>query len=446
MTQDFSSPTPSVPSPAAATPTALDRLPASTDPDSLAPTSAPLPWRLGAIVLGGAVLIGGLTFALRQNTAPPADPADPTALSPSSLRAVTLATVQPQPITRRLDTTGTVRAYDLLPILAKAGNLQIQEVRVDEGVIVQPGQVLAVLDDSVIRAQIQQAESQKVAAQAGVQQRQAALVQAQATLAEAQSNLARFEALGDAGAISAQELESRRTTVATAQEGVRLAQANIVSAQAEVQSQEARISQLQIQLAQTQVLAPSGGMIAERFARIGDLSSSQSPLFSIIRDGRLELEIPLPETQLPQIKAGTAVQVRSDSDPSLQLQGTVREIAPLVDPETRQARIKVDLPASEKLRPGMFLRASIVLASQTGLTVPTEAVMTQADGTSGVFRWVEPDQVRFQAVTLGEVLENGEGARLEIVAGLQAGDRVVLEGAAYVKDGDRVQVVEAMTP
>ena len=446
MTQDFSSPTPSVPAPAAATPTGLDRLPASADPDALAPPAASLPWRLGAIVLGGAVLIGGLTFGLRQSTVPTADPQTPAALSPSNLRAVTLATVQPQAITRRLDTTGTVRAYDLLPILAQAGNLQIQEVRVDEGAVVQPGQVLAVLDDSVMRAQIQQAESQKVAAQAGVQQRQAALVQAQATLAEAQSNLARFEALGDAGAISAQELESRRTTVATAQEGVRLAQANIVSAQAEVQSQEARISQLRIQLAQTQVLAPSGGMIAERFARIGDLSSGQSPLFSMIRDGRLELEIPLPETQLPQIKAGTAVQVRSDSDPGLQLQGTVREIAPLVNPETRQARIKVDLPASEKLRPGMFLRASIVLASQTGLTVPTGAVMTQADGTSGVFRWVEPDQVRFQAVTLGEVLGNGEGARLEIVAGLQAGDRVVLEGAAYVKDGDRVQVVEAMTP
>ncbi|MGA1600904.1 MAG: efflux RND transporter periplasmic adaptor subunit [Prochlorothrix sp.] len=437
MTQDFAPLTPTVSAP--------DR--ASTSP--LMPILSSLPWRLGAIVLGGAVLIGAISLGLRQENSPTADSGDtndPAVTSTPAMRAVTLATVQSDTITRRLETTGTVRAYDLLPILAQAGNLQIQEVRVDEGDWVTAGQVLVILDGTVLRAQIQQAEAQKAAAQSGVQQRRAALVQAQATLAEAQSNLARFEALGESGAISEQELEARRTTVATAQEGVHLAQANIASAEAEVQSQEARLNQLQIQLAQTHVSAPAAGMIAERFARIGNLSSNQEPLFSVIREGRLELEIPLPETQLSQIQPGIAVQVRSDSDPALQLRGTVREIAPLVDPETRQARVKVDLPASTKLRPGMFLQASIELARQTGLVVPTGAVVTQADGTSGVFRWLEPDQVQFQAVTLGEVLETGDPmtARLEIVAGLEVGDPVVLEGAAYVKDGDRVQVVEAI--
>lgn len=418
------------------------------DPAPVSPfATSPLKWRLGAIILGGAVLIGAITFGLRQgNTPTAAPPSENTATA--ALRAVTLAPVQTEAVTRRVEATGTVRAYDLLPILAQVGNLQIQEVRVDEGDVIQPGQVLVVLDSTVIRAQIQQAEAQGAAAQAGVKQRQAALVQAQATLTEAQSNLTRFEALAESGAISDQELEARRTTVATAQEGVRLAQANIASAQAEVQSQQARISQLQIQLAQTQVTAAAGGIIAERFARVGDLSSNQNPLFSVIREGRLELEIPLPETQLPQIKLGSAVQVRSDSDPNLQLQGTVREIAPLVDPATRQARIKVDLPSGASLRPGMFLRASIVLSSQTGLTVPTGAVITQADGTAGVYRWVAPDQVQFQTVTTGEVLDSADPAkaRLEILTGLQAGDQVVLEGAAYVKDGDRVQVVEAIGP
>ncbi|WP_017711412.1 efflux RND transporter periplasmic adaptor subunit [Prochlorothrix hollandica] len=439
MTQDFvnapdSSP-PSYPS------SPLAQAEPASPPAPFASSQSPgQTWRLGAIALGGILLIGGIVVWRGGSPGEPAAAPETPALVPA--KAVTLAPVQSQAISRRLDTTGTVQAQDLLPIAAQASNLQIQEVRVDEGDAISPGQVLVVLDSTTIQAQIQQGKAQLASAQARVRQQQASLAQAQATLKEAQSNLQRFQALAADGAISAQELETRSTTVLTAQESVRLAQANITSAQAEVQSQQAQLNQLTITLNRTQVKAPTAGIVAERFARVGNLASDRDPLFSVIRDGLLELEISLPETQLPQVKVGARVNIRSDSDPSLQLQGSVASIAPLVDPATRQARIKVNLPPSSKLRPGMFLQAAVVLSNQTGLTVPAAAVLTQPDGSNGVYRWLGSDQVALQVVTVGQVMDSADPtqARMEILQGLNPGDQVVVEGAGYLKDGDRVQI------
>lgn len=414
-------------------------------------------WRWVALGVGAVVVLGGGGWFLiqRPQAAPPAEAVDSSAPAPS--QTVTTAIVQTEAITQRIEATGTVQAHDLLPIVPQSPGLQIQAVLVDEGMWVKPGQVLAQLDRSVLQSQIAQAQSQISAAQAVVRQRQAALAQTQATLQEAQANRDRFQTLAQEGAVSQQELDTRLTTFATAQESVRVAEANIASAQADLRSQQARLKQLQTQMAQTQVIAPAGGLVAQRWARVGNLSSNSDPLFSIIRDGRLELEVPLPETQLPQVKVGAGVQVRSDSDPGLQLQGTLREIAPLIDPQTREARLKIDLPSSQKLRPGMFLRATVLGGSRSGFTVPAAAVLPQADGTSLVYRLGTDNQVQAQPVTVGQILgaplssstgsanagNPNQGTRLHIVEGLAAGDRVVVEGAGYLKDGDTVQVVPA---
>ncbi|NEP76354.1 biotin/lipoyl-binding protein, partial [Okeania sp. SIO2G5] len=115
-------------------------------------------------------------------------------------QAVTVAAVESTQIARTLDATGTVVASDLLPILAKAPGLQIQQVLVDEGDRVTAGQPLARLDQSVVRTQITGAEADLEAAKARVIQREAALAQSKARLAEAQANLDRYQDLADQGA------------------------------------------------------------------------------------------------------------------------------------------------------------------------------------------------------------------------------------------------------
>lgn len=116
----------------------------------------------------------------------------------------------------------------------------------------------------------------------------------------------------------------------------------------------------------------------------------------------------------------------------------MKEIAPLVNAESREAKVTIDLPSTSLLRPGMFARAAITSTTVPGLTVPAKAVQPQPDGSAIIFLLSGEDKVKAQPVEVGEVLSGG---RVEISKGLKPGDRVVVAGAGYLKDGDQVQVV-----
>ena len=359
--------------------------------------------------------------------------------------SATVTTVRSQStsIRQTIETNGTVEAFDLLSVSPRASGLQIQSVNVREGDRVTAGQVLAVLDDSVLRSQIEQARAQVSAANATVEQRRAEAAQAQASLAEARENFDRYNSLFEQGAISAESLTERRTEVATSEQTVGAQQAAITSAQASVRSAEADVARLETQLDQTLVIAPSDGVIAERAATVGDTASTGTPLFKLISNDKLELAVEIPQTQMAKIAPGTPVQISSNSDANLQLQGFVRSIDPTVDAQTRKATIKVELPGSDRLRPGMFLQAAIVTGTREGVTVPAEAVLPQSSGGFVVYQLAANGTVKAQAVQTGKQIpaSGSKPAQIEIVSGLQADVPVVLEGASYVQDGDLVNVV-----
>jgi HlyD family secretion protein len=388
------------------------------------------------IGLAAGVILGGV----RLSSEPAAAVQDAESSSEVAAQPVTTMTVEMAAVERQLEATGTVVPYDLLPVSPRTNGLQIQQVLVDQGDTVTAGQVLAVLDDSVLRSQLREAEASLAAAQAGVRQQQANQAQAEATAREADTNLRRFETLRDEGVISQQDFDSRTTAAITSQEAVQVAIANVNSAEAQLASQAARVQQLQTQLDQTLVLAPSDGIVAERMARLGDVSSTGTPLFSLIQNGRLELEVTLPETQLSQVQVGMPVRVTSDVDARISLQGRLRDIAPLVNPQTREATLTIELPGSPFLRPGMFLRAALLIDSRPGVTIPTAAVLQQPDGSSVVYIVQADETVTARPVTLGEVLP-GDPPRIEVVDGLNAGDRIVVAGATYLSEGDRVVVM-----
>lgn len=389
--------------------------------------------------LGIAITVGGMRLLSRPAAQTPTVAQRQQQSQPAGM-SVTVAPVETTRVARTLNTTGTVAARNLIAVLPQTTGLQIEQILVDEGDAVKAGQVMAVLDNSVLQAQLNQAKAEVESSQAVVRQRQAALGQARASLAEAERILERYQQLANAGAISREDLDTRATTVATATEAVRVAEANISSAQADVRSSIAQGQQLQTQLEQTLVRAPAGGIVAEKNVEIGNVTAGTQQLFSIIRGGLLELQAQVPAIQLPQVRIGVPALITSDTDPRVRLQGKVREIAPLVDPQSRQARVTIDMPSTSLLRPGMFARAAITTKTVPGLTVPAKAVVPQPDGNSIVFVLSSEDKVQAQPVEVGEVLIGG---RVEIQNGLKLGDRVVDAGAGYLKDGDRVQVVGA---
>jgi RND family efflux transporter MFP subunit len=515
------------------------------------------PTMLAGAGIGVAATLLAVQLTGGKQNARPAVPI-PSASQQATAQTVTVAPVESAQVGETLEATGTVVAYDLLPVLPQTNGLQIKQVLVKEGDAVEKGQTMAVLDDSVLRsqiaealagvqsanstveqaeAQVQQAQSTQQEAQAGVAQAQAGvekaiadaaqaktgvgqaqagvnqakagvtqakagIASAQAKLDQAQREVNRTQNLASQGVISQQDLERRKTErqtavqdlnktkadlntaleeqnkaaeevrsaiakVATAEANISTARAALSSARAKVntagasvssaranvgnnsasvRSNDAQVKQLQTQLEQTIVRAPDSGTVAERIGRVGDVSSGSQKLFSIIRGNKLELQLKVPETQVAQVRPGTAVQITSDSDKRIKLSGTVRDISPLVDPQNRQATVKIDLPASEFLRSGMFLRASISTATAQGLKVPAKAILPQPDGSSIVYKLVGEDKVQAQPVEVGEISGGAVGdltaAKVEVKKGLKAGDRVVISGAGYLKDGDRVKVVK----
>lgn len=371
---------------------------------------------------------------------------------------VTVAPVETTMVARTLAAKGEVAALDLLPVLPLTTGLQIKQVMAEEGDTVKVGQILAVLDNSILQAQLQQAKAQLESSQAVVGQRQAALAQARATLAQSQRELARYQYLANQGAVNRQDLDTRSTAVATNDQAVQVAISNISSAQADVRNNQAKIQQLQTQLEQTVVRAPANGIVAERvdMARVGYVTGATQKLFSIIRDGYLELQAKVPETQLPEVRIGAPVTITSSADNNIRIQGKVREISPLINQDTRQAIVKVNLPSSSykefRLRPGMFLQAVIVSNTAQALTVPPTSVQPQSAGKGIVYLLNNDNTVRAQTVEVGVTINRAElslskgdnlsKARVEIKSGLKLGDRVVVDGAGYLKDGDKVRVVQ----
>lgn len=487
-------------------------------------------WLTPAILgmgLGVMVAMVGMHLLSSSSTEKaPAKEAAPVAAAAPATMTVTIASPETTSIDRTLEATGTVAAYNLLPVLPQANGLQIKEVPVEEGQSVKFGQILAILDNSILLNQLSAAQAQLEASKAAVQQKQAALGQAQSDLARAQAALAqaeadrvsaqaneadarsrqadanrtrqRYEYLAKQGAISTQDLDTRVTTatsagetvrsakagisraeanitsakanISSAQASIESAKANLLSAQADVRNNEAKVQQIQTQLRQTQVLAPASGIvvapsasgqcdgnatagttaasqsIAPSIARVGDTSGNKA-LFCIIRNGYLELQVKVSETELDQIDPGATVKITGNGDSKIDLEGKVRSINPVIDPQTRQATIKVDLPANSALKPGMFLKAAITTTTAQTLTVPATAVQRQSDGKPMVYLLDANDIAHIDPVDVGTTIggEKGElaAAKTEIKSGVKPGDRVVVAGAGYLKDGDKVKVVDA---
>ncbi|NMF81876.1 efflux RND transporter periplasmic adaptor subunit [Nodosilinea sp. P-1105] len=394
--------------------------------------------------LGAGVLLTLLGTRLWGDRAAPVNDADPQPEVAVASQTVTVAPVESATVADTLTVNGTVQAIDLLTVSPQASGLQIQQILVREGDQVTAGQVLATLDDATLQADLRQAQAQLSVSQAQVTQRRAALSQAQASLSESQQNLERLRTLAEQGAISQQELTRQQTEVVTAQEAISLSRAEVDSAEAGVRSQQATIDRLQTQLNQTTVRAPVAGVVAERQATVGDVSASGTSIVTLIQDNQLKLVAEVPQAQLEQVSVGAPVAIRSRADSRIQLQGTVQSIDPLVEAETRVARVNIALPASDLLRPGIFLRGEITTSSRQGLTIPAAALQPQPDGTTQVFVLGEGDVVEARTVETGNrIAANGDqAARVEIREGLTAGEQVVTSGVGFLEDGDVVRVGE----
>jgi HlyD family secretion protein len=401
---------------------------------------------------------------------------------------VTTHVVSAMPITQTISASGTIWAVDPIDIGSEVSGVKVEALYADEGQYVRRGQVLARLNSSVLAAQLQREQAHLQGAVATYQKSRqpnriedirglrAALLQAQAAVSQEQANLQRSETnlknlkqtaqrysmLRSEGAISTQESEDRdaaarmaesevnaardraqaaKYAVVQARERLQLAESggrseDIAMSASEVGQIRATIQQIEAQIEQTIIRAPDDGLITKRDVELGEIASVGTPMFSMARGNQLEVRVQVPEVDLPRVQPGNPASILPAASELAPVHARVRQISPLVDAQTRMGTVYVQVPASSGLKQGMFVRTVFETGSKAALAVPTKAVMSEAEGK--VVFVVEGDQARRRVVQLGTI--NGDFA--EIVSGLQAGDKVIVAGAGFLKDGDIVRLAQ----
>ncbi|SEP70293.1 HlyD family secretion protein [Faunimonas pinastri] len=338
-----------------------------------------------------------------------ADAGEPAASSRSQA-ALTVAVepVRHEPLQHSVEATGTVAAWEDLTIGSEVGGLAITAVHADLGDAVKKGDVLAELDDSLLRAQ--------------VAQQQAAIAEAQANADYAEADVDRARLLSGNSDISRQTMQQREATLKTSQ--------------AKIQQAQASLSELQAKLAQTRIVAPADGTVSQRKALIGTVASAGGELFHLIRDNRLEVQAKVPEAELPGIAAGQSATARDAAGNTFT--GSVRKVGPVVDAATRLGTVYVALPQDTTMKPGMFARVEISTEPRLTLTVP-ESALVWRNGASSVFAVASGNTAKLLPVTTG-ARQNG---RVAIDGDVSPGDRVVVSGAGFLNDGDAVRIAVA---
>jgi membrane fusion protein, multidrug efflux system len=290
---------------------------------------------------------------------------------PGEPLAVRTHTVELQPVAETRELVGTVRARTSATVAAQVMGT-VTEVAVRAGETVTAGQELARIRDRAAAAELERAAAE-------LRRYDALLAKQAVTRAEHEAVVARY-----------------RTAAAA--------------------------------VAHTRVLAPIAGVVTQRLVEPGDLAAAGRPLLVIEQVGGWRLEVEVPERHADLIAEGDSLAVRIDASGE-ECAGTVAEVTPAADPTTRGFTVKIDLDCRQPVRSGFFGRALLRLGERRSIVVPVGAVRER--GQLNYVFVAEDGRARMRLVRTGRV----HGGSVEILSGLEPGDRVVVSAAGEPSDG-----------
>jgi len=346
--------------------------------------------------------------------------------------AVQAFAVTPLEIPSVYEAVGTVRARTAAIISARVMGY-VREVKAAPGDRVRQGQLLVELDARDLEAGYRQSDAALAEARSAIPEADNAVSAARAQLELAQATFRRMKGLFDQKSISNQEFDEAAARLTVAQAAHEMAQARRAQLAAKIAQAQAARRAAEVMRGYAQITAPFDGVVTAKTVEAGDLAAPGAPLLTIERQGDYRLEASVEESRLAQIRTGQSAEVILDALERT-LSGRVAEIVPAVDAAARAFTVKIDLPALPQLRSGLFGRARFRLGGRQAITVPAGAVTERGQLFSVLV--VEDGRARTRLVTAGQRM----GERLEVLSGLNAGDRVIHPAPPGLTDGARVEV------
>ncbi|WP_377296477.1 efflux RND transporter periplasmic adaptor subunit [Rhizobium sp. SGZ-381] len=364
------------------------------------------------------------------------EPAAPVATR-AALPAIVVTEAIARPLVDSVVASGTIRAVQEIYVQPLVDGLSIKTLGADVGDRVKAGDVMATLNEDALLLQKSQQQANKVKAEAALAQYQAQVIEAQANAEDAVRQRNRAETLSRNGTVSASQVEQLTASAAAAEARLNAARQAVSVGEADIKVVAAQIDDIDLRLERTAVKAPVDGVVSVRNAKVGAIAAGTgSPLFTLIREGRIELVADVAESDVRRIKSGQTARIAVNGG-SDTLSGTVRLVAPTVDPVTRLGAVHITVDENSGAKAGMYGTAEIIITETTALTLPQSAVNTDRHGS--IARKVEDNVVKQVTIETG-IQSKGF---VEILSGLSEGDVVVAKAGAFVRDGDRITPVRA---
>lgn len=317
-------------------------------------------------------------------------PSQPQYSEPRPLAVVRVQTVESNTYLATEEVVGTVRAKLHAAIEAKVSG-RIERMLVAPGQTVKTGELLVQLDAREIQARLDQALTFRE---------------------QSKRDTERLRGLLANNAISRQEFE-------TMESRSRIAGSSV--------------TETETLLGYTKIVAPFDGVITRKLADVGDLATPGRPLLELDDPKSLRLETDVPEALIARVQLGAKLNVRAAAQ-DVTIPAVISEIAPAADPASRTFNVKLDLPSNAGLRAGQFARLTVPVGESKALRAPVSSV-TERGQMELVFVVVE-QRAQLRLVKTGRRI----GDEVELVSGVSAGERVVIDGSGQLLDGQPVEV------
>jgi len=358
-----------------------------------------------------------------------------------------------------VEAIGTLNAFDEVTVSTEVEGI-LKDLKVDEGSNVSKELLLAVIDDTDYNLDVKRAEGFLEAAKSRLEQlltgarpqeiqlAKAEMNQTLADMEKRKADMERAKRLVKDNYISAQEWDAARTAyevaVATHQktkenyalvvEGPR--KEEIAQARAQADQAQAALSLSRQKLAKTKIFSPLSGIVRLRKVSKGEFVKNGTPLFVIIQSNPIKLRFTLKERDVGKVKVGQEAAVRVDAFPEREFRGEVRTIYPSLEEKTRTLLVEALVANPEgSLKPGFFAKVSLYTGSpQERVVIPITAFLYEE---SKVKIFVEEGG----RARLREVQQGGKyGEMMEILEGVQEGEKVVVAGQQNLSEGVKVNV------
>lgn len=350
---------------------------------------------LALVILASAVIVGGVVWWKEKGAGEGSDPRSAAMARSAQAVPVIVDVAHERDFVDRIEALGTARANESVTITAKVADT-VSTINFTDGMHVEQGEILIELASSEAAAE---------------------LAQARASLAEAEKQYAR-----------AQDLMRSGTTT----------RSNLDTALAARDVSRARVEAIEARLADRIVRAPFSGMLGLRAVSLGTLVRPGDTITTLDDVSRIKVDFSIPERFLPEVGAGLAIEASAAAYPGETFRGTVSVVDTRVDPVTRAATVRAEIPNDDgRLKPGMLMMLEVLAHARRSISVSEVSVFP-----------LGPDNYLFVVTDDGRAkrVKVETGARrpgeVEILSGIEEGARVVVDGINRIGPGRPVKVVE----